>query len=168
MSASTILACLAIGVVSGAVAALCGVGGGVVMVPAFVCLLKLPHKTAVATSLAIIIPTALMATTQNAKHGFVDWKVATITAVSASGGSARLRVPQAARGRRPLPSRPEEKSDGGTNPAAGSQYSGPSVHVTDFRARLRQVGAEVRWYRGFSRKGPSRHPASHLTRVARD
>ncbi len=84
MSASTILACLAIGVVSGAVAALCGVGGGVVMVPAFVCLLKLPHKTAVATSLAIIIPTALMATTQNAKHGFVDWKVATITAVSAS------------------------------------------------------------------------------------
>jgi len=84
MSASTIFACLAIGVVSGAVAALCGVGGGVVMVPAFVCLLKLPHKTAVATSLAIIIPTALMATTQNAKHGFVDWKVAAITAISAS------------------------------------------------------------------------------------
>ena len=84
MSSSTILACLAIGVVSGAVAALCGVGGGVVMVPAFVFFLKLPHKTAVATSLAIIIPTALMATTQNAKHGFVDWKVAAITAVSAS------------------------------------------------------------------------------------
>jgi len=84
MSTSTILTCLAIGIISGAVAALCGVGGGVVMVPAFVCLLKLPHKTAVATSLAIIIPTALMATTQNAKHGFVDWKVAAITAISAS------------------------------------------------------------------------------------
>lgn len=84
MPTSTILACLAIGIVSGAVAALCGVGGGVVMVPAFVFFLKLPHKTAVATSLAIIIPTALMATTQNAKHGFVEWKVAAITAVSAS------------------------------------------------------------------------------------
>ncbi len=84
MPTSTILACLAIGIISGAVAALCGVGGGVVMVPAFVLLLKLPHKTAVATSLAIIIPTALMATTQNAKHGFVEWKVAAITAVSAS------------------------------------------------------------------------------------
>ncbi len=84
MSTSFVLTCLAIGVISGVIAALCGVGGGVVMVPAFVFLLKLPQKTAVATSLAIIIPTALMATTQNARNGFVDWKVAVITAVSAS------------------------------------------------------------------------------------
>ena len=54
------------------------------MVPAFVFLLKMSQKTAVATSLAIIIPTALMATTQNSRAGFVDWKVAIITAVSAS------------------------------------------------------------------------------------
>lgn len=84
MSTSTILTCLAIGVISGVIAALCGVGGGVVMVPAFVFFLKLPQKTAVATSLAIIIPTALMATTQNARSGFVDWKVALVTAISAS------------------------------------------------------------------------------------
>jgi uncharacterized membrane protein YfcA len=84
MSTATILTCLAIGILAGVIAALCGVGGGVVMVPAFVSLLKLPHKTAVATSLAIIIPTALMATTQNARSGYVDWKVAAITAVSAS------------------------------------------------------------------------------------
>ena len=84
MSTSTILTCLGIGIVSGVIAALCGVGGGVVMVPAFVFLLKLPQKTAVATSLAIIIPTALMATTQNARSGFVDWKVAIVTAISAS------------------------------------------------------------------------------------
>ncbi|MGV3663291.1 MAG: sulfite exporter TauE/SafE family protein [Prosthecobacter sp.] len=84
MSTSFLLTCLGIGVISGVIAALCGVGGGVVMVPAFVFLLKLPQKTAVATSLAIIIPTALMATTQNARNGFVDWKVAIITAVSAS------------------------------------------------------------------------------------
>lgn len=84
MALSTLLTCLGIGVVSGVIAALCGVGGGVVMVPAFVFFLALPHKTAVATSLAIIIPTALMATTQNARNGFVDWKVALVTALSAS------------------------------------------------------------------------------------
>jgi uncharacterized membrane protein YfcA len=84
MSITTILTCLGIGILAGVIAALCGVGGGVVMVPAFVTLLALPQKTAVATSLAIIIPTALMATTQNAKNGFVDWKIAAITALSAS------------------------------------------------------------------------------------
>ncbi|MEZ5384128.1 MAG: sulfite exporter TauE/SafE family protein [Prosthecobacter sp.] len=84
MTTSTILTCLLIGILSGIIASLCGVGGGVVMVPAFVFFLKLEQKTAVATSLAIIIPTALMATTQNARSGFVDWKVAAITAVSAS------------------------------------------------------------------------------------
>ncbi len=84
MTTSTVITCLGIGVVAGVIAALCGVGGGVVMVPAFVALLQLPQKTAVATSLAIIIPTALMATTQNAKNGFVDWRVAAVTALSAS------------------------------------------------------------------------------------
>ncbi len=84
MTTSTILTCLAIGVISGVIAALCGVGGGVVMVPAFVFFLKLEQKIAVATSLAIIIPTALMATTQNARSDLVNWKVAAITAISAS------------------------------------------------------------------------------------
>lgn len=84
MTSTLLLKCLGIGIISGVIAALCGVGGGVVMVPAFVTLLELPQKTAVATSLAIIIPTALMATTQNARHGLVDWRVAAITAISAS------------------------------------------------------------------------------------
>ena len=84
MSSSLILKCLGIGVISGVIAALCGVGGGVVMVPAFVLLLDLPQKTAVATSLAIIIPTALMATLQNARSGLVNWQVVLVTAISSS------------------------------------------------------------------------------------
>ncbi len=84
MTTTTIITCLGIGIISGIVAALCGVGGGVVMVPAFVFLLAMPQKMAVATSLAIIIPTALMATTQNARNDLVNWKVAAITAISAS------------------------------------------------------------------------------------
>lgn len=69
----TALVSLVVGSVGGLVAALCGVGGGIIMVPAFVLLLGLPQKTAVATSLAIIIPTAIAATTQNTK--LVDWKI---------------------------------------------------------------------------------------------
>ncbi len=84
MPPAEIFTCLGIGVLSGVVAALCGVGGGVVMVPAFVFLMAMPQKQAVATSLAIIIPTALMATTQNSRHDFVNWKVAAVTAISAS------------------------------------------------------------------------------------
>jgi uncharacterized protein len=84
MSLTFILKCLGIGVVSGIIAALCGVGGGVVMVPAFVKLLDLPQKQAVATSLAIIIPTAFMATTQNARADLVNWKIAFITAIASS------------------------------------------------------------------------------------
>ncbi len=84
MTVTTVLTALAIGVLSGVVAALCGVGGGVVMVPAFVGLLGLPQKIAVATSLAIIIPTAITATVQNARNELVDWKIAAITAVSAA------------------------------------------------------------------------------------
>lgn len=84
MSLTTLITCLGIGILTGIIASLCGVGGGVVMVPAFVCLLKLEQKTAVATSLAIIIPTALMATTQNARSGLVEWRIALVTAISAS------------------------------------------------------------------------------------
>ena len=54
------------------------------MVPAFVSLMKMPQKIAVATSLAIIVPTALTATVQNARNDLIDWKVALITAVSAA------------------------------------------------------------------------------------
>ena len=84
MTLPTILTALAIGVLAGVVASLCGVGGGVVMVPAFVMLLAMDQKVAVATSLAIIIPTAITATVQNARSELVDWKVAAITAVSAA------------------------------------------------------------------------------------
>jgi uncharacterized membrane protein YfcA len=75
---------LGIGTASGILAALCGVGGGVIMVPAFVKLLDLPQKAAVATSMAVIVPTAIAATTQHVKNGLVDWKVALLTALAAT------------------------------------------------------------------------------------
>jgi len=65
-----------IGAVGGVVAALCGVGGGVVMVPAFVMALKMDQKGAVATSLAAIIFTAIFTTMKNHSNGLITWKVA--------------------------------------------------------------------------------------------
>ncbi|MGA0112308.1 MAG: TSUP family transporter [Chthoniobacterales bacterium] len=53
---------LGIGAVTGILAALCGVGGGLIMVPAFVLLMALDQKSAVATSLAVIIFVSLVAT----------------------------------------------------------------------------------------------------------
>ena len=65
-----------IGVVAGFVAGLLGVGGGIVMVPAFTLLLKLPTKATVATSLVAV---ALMSTTSLVGHwmaGHIDWTLA--------------------------------------------------------------------------------------------
>lgn len=64
------------GLAAGLLGALCGVGGGIVMVPAFVGLLGLEHKQAVATSMAVIIVTALAATLNNARaNNLIDWKI---------------------------------------------------------------------------------------------
>ena len=86
MTQSAIVTALGIGLLAGIIAALCGVGGGVVMVPAFVMLLGLGQKTAVATSLAVIIPTALIATVQNSKNGLLigQWKIIAVTAIAST------------------------------------------------------------------------------------
>lgn len=73
-----ILITLLIGAVGGVMAALCGVGGGVVMVPAFVMILKMGQKTAVATSMAAIVFTAIFTTAKNQVNGLVDWRTALI------------------------------------------------------------------------------------------
>lgn len=79
MTSLQVIYALGIGCISGVIAALCGVGGGVVMVPCFVYLLSLGQKDAVATSLMAMIGTAIVASTQNFKNGFGDWKIAAVT-----------------------------------------------------------------------------------------
>jgi uncharacterized membrane protein YfcA len=78
------LLCAFSGALAGAVAGLCGVGGGVILVPVFVIGLHMEQKTAVATSLAIIIFTALVATVRNSGNQLVDWKVVAATALASS------------------------------------------------------------------------------------
>jgi uncharacterized membrane protein YfcA len=84
------------GLAAGLLGALCGVGGGILMVPAFVGLLKLEHKQAVATSMAVIIVTAIAATLNNARtNQLIKWEVvATVglaSAVAAWFGSDLMR-----------------------------------------------------------------------------
>ncbi len=76
---------VAIGLVAGLLGALCGVGGGIVLVPAFVTFLGFEQKQAVATSLAIIIITALASTVNNARAGnLIDWKIVAAVGVASA------------------------------------------------------------------------------------
>ena len=77
-----------IGLIGGITSGMFGVGGGVVMVPAMMLLLGVRDiKLAVGTSLAVIIPTALMGTFKHHQHGNVDWRVvATLAPTAILGG----------------------------------------------------------------------------------
>lgn len=65
-----------IGMVSGITSGLFGVGGGIVMVPAMMYFMKLGIKEAIGTSLAVIIPTALIGTYKHFGQGNVNWAAA--------------------------------------------------------------------------------------------
>jgi uncharacterized protein len=65
-----------IGLVSGITSGLFGVGGGIVMVPTMMFFMNLPIKQAIGTSLAVIIPTALIGTYKHNLQGNVNWTVA--------------------------------------------------------------------------------------------
>jgi len=63
---------LGIGVVAGLSSGLFGVGGGILIVPLFIYLLKLDQKRAHATSLAAVVPIALVGAWGYGTHGNVD------------------------------------------------------------------------------------------------
>ena len=75
-----------IGLFGGVASGLFGVGGGVVMVPAMVFFLALDFKVAVGTSLAVIIPTALVGSFQHYQQGNLAWRTALMLAPTAMLG----------------------------------------------------------------------------------
>lgn len=81
------LGMVAIGLFAGALASLLGIGGGIVYVPALVALFSFDQHVAQGTSLAVIVPTAVVAATAHARAGRVDWRLAAgIGAGGATGG----------------------------------------------------------------------------------
>lgn len=79
----------AIGAVSGLLSGLLGIGGGVIMVPAFVQLARMEVKTAIATSLVCVGAFALPGTVTHALLDHVDWRVTAALVVGVVPG-ARL------------------------------------------------------------------------------
>lgn len=65
-----------IGLIGGISSGLLGIGGGIIMVPAMVFLLEVPMKTAVGTSLAVIVPTALVGSYYHFQEGNLAWQLA--------------------------------------------------------------------------------------------
>lgn len=79
----------AIGAVAGLLSGLLGIGGGVVMVPAFVQIARIEVKSAIATSLVCVGAFAVPGTLTHALQGQVDWRVALVLIVGVVPG-ARL------------------------------------------------------------------------------
>lgn len=75
------------GLAAGLLSVLLGVGGGIIIVPSLMYLAGMDIKMATGTSLAIIIPTAIVGTVGRVQAGQVDWKIAALVAVGAVAGA---------------------------------------------------------------------------------
>lgn len=65
-----------LGLIAGIIAAALGLGGGIIFVPALVVIFGFDQHIAQGTSLAVIFPTAIMATLAHARMGNVRWELA--------------------------------------------------------------------------------------------
>jgi uncharacterized membrane protein YfcA len=72
----TVPVLLVVGAVSGLISGLLGIGGGVILVPVLMVLLRFPVKTALGTSLAVVAAQAIPGTVTHSLIGNVDWRIA--------------------------------------------------------------------------------------------
>ncbi|HHY39853.1 MAG TPA: sulfite exporter TauE/SafE family protein [Syntrophaceticus sp.] len=75
------------GFAAGWLSALLGIGGGVILVPMMTYFFKVPIQQAVGTSLAVIIPTALIGAWQHYNLNNLNLKLAVVLAIGAVIGS---------------------------------------------------------------------------------
>jgi len=78
-----VIGLIALGLFAGTLAATLGVGGGIIFVPVLVSAFGFTQLDAQGTSLAIIVPTAIVGTITHARAGRVNWPV---VAVVGAGG----------------------------------------------------------------------------------
>lgn len=76
-----------IGLTAGFLSGLFGVGGGILIVPLLVGLVKFDQKKAAGTSLAAIVPTSIVGVISYAVHGDVAWIVALVVCVGSIVGA---------------------------------------------------------------------------------
>jgi hypothetical protein len=82
MSTSMLLILIVIGIITGVMAGMLGIGGAIIMIPALVFLLGISQQTAQGTSLAVMLPpVGIIAAYNYYKAGHVNLKIAIILAL---------------------------------------------------------------------------------------
>ena len=100
MTTSIILILIAIGIITGVMAGMLGIGGAIIMIPALVYLIGISQITAQGTSLAVMLPPiGIIAAYNYYKAGQVNIKFAIILAIfflvgSYFGSKLALNIPQ--------------------------------------------------------------------------
>lgn len=87
MTIALALLLAAVGLVAGTLGSLVGVGGGVIVVPAMMTLAGLDARLATGTSIAVIVPTMIVALWRRGAQGHVHWTLAAACAVGAVAGA---------------------------------------------------------------------------------
>lgn len=78
-----------VGLATGGLSAILGVGGGIVIVPALVLGFDFSQHAAEGTSLAVIVPTALLGAARHTRRGYTHWRIGlTLGAGGIVGGVA--------------------------------------------------------------------------------
>jgi uncharacterized membrane protein YfcA len=101
MSTSMLLILIGIGIITGVMAGMLGIGGAIIMIPALVFFMGFSQQTAQGTSIAVMLPpVGILAAMNYYKAGHVNIKFAVILAVcfligSFFGSKLALNVPQA-------------------------------------------------------------------------
>lgn len=72
---------IAVGIAAGILSGLFGIGGGTIIVPALAIWLGMPQRLAAGTSVAAILPTAIVGSLSYAAQGNVDWIAALCLAI---------------------------------------------------------------------------------------
>lgn len=102
MSTSMLLLLIVIGIITGAMAGMLGIGGAIIMIPALVFFMGFSQQMAQGTSLAVMLPPiGILAAYNYYKAGQVNIKYALILAAcflvgSYFGSKLALNIPQAA------------------------------------------------------------------------
>ena len=101
MSTSMLLILIVVGIITGVMAGMLGIGGAIIMIPALVYLLGISQQSAQGTSIAVMLPpVGILAAFNYYKAGHVNIKWAVILAIcfligSYFGSKMALNIPQA-------------------------------------------------------------------------
>ncbi|MFN8241848.1 MAG: sulfite exporter TauE/SafE family protein [Bacteroidales bacterium] len=100
MSVATIILLVILGLLTGVLAGLLGIGGGIIVIPALIFIMGFTQQSAQGTSLAMMLPpVGIFAVMNYYKAGHVDIKVALILATvfvvgSIFGSKLAIKLPQ--------------------------------------------------------------------------